>query len=618
MVIEDKKTASLAPQAVMDPRFYYFDDYTPHPGGLYVLDFLQETNADYQALTDLYDIGDAWMASQPGQHDRDIWVMRITNEDPVYGDIDNKPAFFLFATIHAREVVVPELAIRYIKYLTRGFDGAGGYGVDPDVTWLVNHNVVYVLVMQNPDGHWANELNTGNNRRKNMDWDDGCISPAYWGVDLNRNHSFFWGCCGGSSGYACDDTYRGPVPAGEPETQAFQNFFAQVMRDQNGPNGDNEIPAAAPDDTTGIFISLHSYTDLVIWPWGFSGFGDPPNHEQMRTIGRKFAYFNGYDPSGNIWYDVDGATDDWTYGKFGIPSYTFEVGPENGTCAGFFPPYDCIDGYAGRDFWAENLPAFLYAHKIAQTPYMTAYGPDSEDVTVSSSKASQVVVDLRAVIADHRYGIDPLRSIAAAEYFIDSPGEDGSGIPMAPVDGSWGDLIEEVTAVVDTSGLEQGRHYIMVHGQNDNGDWGPFTAVFLDINGVIEPVPDIKANGQDGVVLVTPQDIVEFTISLDPGTIEGELFDWWIVMVIPPNVFYPVYLGQIPLLNLPAVPLFSGQIPEGVYGYLFVLDDTPDGLFSVTWLDYVILISQTPGTERKQIPDFKDFIQSFSQPKPRD
>ena len=68
---------------------------------------------------ELIDIGDAWQASHGGYH-RDMWVLRITNEDAAYGDIADKPVFFLIANIHAREVATPELAIRYIKYLTSG------------------------------------------------------------------------------------------------------------------------------------------------------------------------------------------------------------------------------------------------------------------------------------------------------------------------------------------------------------------------------------------------------------------------------------------------------------------------------------------------------------------
>jgi carboxypeptidase T len=481
--IDSEKMALLSVTASLDPRYYYFDNTYTNSNGRYVVDFLQDVNAAHPDLTELIDIGDTWESDHGGHH-RDIWVLRITNEDPVYGPVEDKPAFFLFAAIHAREVAVPELAIRYIKYLTEGYNGEGGYAKDPDVTWLVNRHVAYVLVMQNPDGHWKNEEDIASNRRKNLDSDDGCSVPVWWGVDLNRNHSFLWGCCGGSSGSPCGDTYRGPAQGSEPETQAFESYFGTVMRDQNGPNGDDEIPPMAPITTTGLFISLHTYGDLILWPWGFDDYGDSPNATQLRTIGRKFAYYTGYDPSATIWYSVDGATDDWTYGKFGIPSFTFEVGPNSGSCGGFFPPYGCIDGIDGmqRDFWAETLPAFVFAHKIARTPYVTAYGPDAQDLQVTSDEGPRGLrVNLTAVVADHRYAGDSLRPIAAAEYFLGAPGQDGAGIPMEPMDGAWGGLSEVVTATVPAGSLGLNQNILLVHGQNDLGDWGPFTAVFVQI-----------------------------------------------------------------------------------------------------------------------------------------
>ncbi len=510
--IDAEKTSLLGIQAALDERFYYFDDHLINSNGRYVVDFLHEISATYPNLTELVDIGDAWMASQPGEHDRDIWVLRITNEDPSYGPIEEKPAFFLFATIHAREVAVPELAIRYIKYLTEGYDGEGGYDLDPDAAWLVNHNVAYVLVMQNPDGHVYNEQNISHNKRKNMN-SNYCPSGRL-GVDLNRNHSFYWNK-GGSSDTHCDWTYHGPSRGSEPETQAFESYFAEVMHDQNGPNGDDEVPPAAPITTTGIFITLHSYGDLVLWPWGHT-YDAAPNGAQLQTIGRKFAYYNNYTPeqaSAGLYF-TSGATDDWTYGKLGIPSYTFEVG-SGGSCGSFFPDYGCIDGIDDmpRNFWAENKPTFLYAHKIARTPYITAYGPDAENLAVEPGAAPQSLpVQLTAVIADHRYGSDTLPPIAAAEYFIDAPGADGAGDPMAPVDGDWGNQSENVAATVDTSGLAPGQHYFLVHGQNDAGDWGPFTAVFVT---VLAPTYSVVLTPTTAVQSGAPGATAIYTLTLE-------------------------------------------------------------------------------------------------------
>jgi uncharacterized repeat protein (TIGR01451 family) len=618
MEIDAVKTARLqAPMAALDPRFYYYDDNFTNPNGLYIVDFLQDTDATFSDIVQLNDIGDAWQGLH-GEYHRDIWVLRITNEDPAYGPIPDKPAFFLFANIHAREVAVPELAIRYIKYLTSGYNGQGGYDVDPDVTWLVNHNVVYVLVMQNPDGHRVNEQDTWAYRRKNMDSDDGCTDPNSWGVDMNRNHSFLWNCCGGSSGYACDETYRGPSAGSEPETGAFQSYFASVMQDQNGPNGDNTIAPASPLTTTGIFISLHSYSDLTLYPWGFSDYGPAPNDAQLAAIGHKFAYYTGYDEF-TIGYDVDGATDDWTYGKFGLASYTFEVGPSSGSCGGFFPAYECIDGAAGypRNFWAENRPAFIYAHKIARTPYMTAYGPDAESLLVTPEPVDQgAPVTLTAVIADHRCCSDPLQPVAAAEYFVDAPGQDGSGAPMNPSDGAWGETNEGVTAQVDTAGLPLGRHYILVHGQNDDGDWGPFTAVFVTvtaapdsaITGVVRDNATAAPLDQADVHLwggpynqsttTGPDGAFTFAVYSDTYELEAVAYGYYTAAI--PGVQALTGLTTTQDISLTAIPqgVIAGQITEGITG-------APLSATVVAESDYTTLYaSSDPATGLYALPAF--------------
>jgi uncharacterized repeat protein (TIGR01451 family) len=572
--IDDQLTALYqSPAAPLDPRFHYFDDFYTNANGNYIVDFMENISNTYPSLTELIDVGDAWMAGQPGEHDRDILVLRITNEDPAFGSIDEKPPFFLFATIHSREVSTPELAIRYVKYVTQGYNSEGGYGIDPDVTWLVDHNVLYVLIMQNPDGHWINEQNTGAYRRKNMDWDDGCSDPNNWGVDLNRNHSFFWGCCGGSSGSPCNTLYRGPDRASEPETQAFQNYFATVIDDQNGPNGDDELPPAAPDDAIGIFLSLHMYGDVVLWPYAFDE-GGAPNNDQLETIGRKLGYYTGYYPSG-FYYTVDGSTDDWTYGKFGIASLVYEVAASPGyPCGGFFAPYGCIDGIDGqpRSFWAETKPSFIYAHKIARTPYMTTYGPDTENLSiVPNTVPAGTPVDLTGTIADYRYGNDTLYPIAAAEYFIDTPGEDGTGIPISPSDGNWGETSEDVEAIIETIGLAEGQHYILVHGQNDQGDWGPFTAVFLWIE---TPTYGVDLDPNEASLQADPGELVTYTIQVNNI---GELTDSYDLNVIAswptdaPTSIGPITGGSNSTVDVAVMIPITATNGESDTAYLFAI-----------------------------------------------
>lgn len=472
--------APEAPAAVLDPRFHYFDDFVHNPQGRYVVDSLLALAFAYPELTELVHVGDAWEAGHGG-HARQMLVLRVSNEDPAFGPMEEKPPFVLMAGIHAREVMTSELALRWAHYLLDGWDGAGGHGQDPLVTWLVDRHVAWVLVMQNPDGHAVNEQNTGFFRRKNTDDDDGCSpSTLDHGVDLNRNHSFRWGCCGGSTTNPCGETYRGPAAASEPETQAFQAFFSSVVADANGPNGDDELPPAAPADTPGLFLTLHSYSDLVLWPWGFTDSGPAPNAAELETIGRKLALFNGYDPAGFL-YEVDGVSDDWTYGKLGVASFTFEVGPPFGACGGFFPPWECLDGESGRAFWDENLPAFLYALAAAPAPYTLAYGPDAFDAATSPVGPTRAL--LTATVADRRLPGDPAAPIVGAEYFVGEAGPAGSGRPLAPVDGSWGDPSEAVAATVDLGALPAGRHLVLVRGLVGGGPWGPLAAAWVETEG---------------------------------------------------------------------------------------------------------------------------------------
>ncbi|NJD59717.1 MAG: hypothetical protein C3F13_12825 [Anaerolineales bacterium] len=528
--------SSLAP---LDPRYYYFDNYVTNGNDLYMVDFMRGISDTYSSIAELIDIGNAWQAAQGG-HIRDMWVMRITSENPNFGPIEDKPAFFLFANVHAREVTTPEMAIRYIKYLTSGYLSQGGYEIDPDVTWLVNHHAVYILVSQNPDGHAINEANWSLYRRKNMDTAGCTYDPNNWGVDLNRNSSFKWGCCGGSSGSPCAETYRGPTRNSEPETQAFQTFFASIFPDQNGNNGDDQIPGAAPNNATGIFLSLHSYGDEVLWPWGFDDSLNPPNGAQLTTIGRKLAYLTSYYPLHNL-YTVDGDNADWVYGKFGVPAFTYEIGADSGTCGNFFPSYTCQDGEGvPRNFWAENRPSFIYLHKIARTPYLTAYGPDSNSLSVTpASVIAGDPVELTAYIRDYRYAGDPAANIGGAEFFIDTEGTDGAGIALSPSDGSWGGSFETVESIVDTTDLSVGQHYILVHGRNVNGDWGPFTAIFLTIAREDAPTADFTSNSP--VVLGEEMLFTNTTTGTEPITYEWDFGDGVTTTEVSP---VHLYLGD--------------------------------------------------------------------------
>ena len=76
------------------------------------------------------------------------------------------------------------------------------------ITNLVNSREIWIVFNLNPDGS-EYDIATGSYRswRKNRQPNSGSSAV---GTDLNRNWSFQWGCCGGSSGTFSSETYRGP------------------------------------------------------------------------------------------------------------------------------------------------------------------------------------------------------------------------------------------------------------------------------------------------------------------------------------------------------------------------------------------------------------------------
>ena len=421
----------------------------------------QKIAADHPHLATWIDIGDSWKRVAFGSDSGyDMWVLRLTN-DQVAGP---KPKLFVISSIHAREYAPAELNTRFAEYLV------SNYGIDPDVTWLLDYHEIHLLLQANPDGRERAESLLLWRKNANNNY---CANTNYRGADLNRNFEFQWGCCGGSSGFTCDETYRGPNPVSEPETQAIQSYMRSIFPDQR----DASLSSAAPPDATGIFIDLHSYGELVLWPWGFTA-NLPPNSAALRTLGRKFAWFNGYSPEQSIGlYPTDGATDDFAYGDLGVAGYTFELG------TAFFQSCSSFE----NTILTDNLPALLYAAKAARTPYQTPAGPDSLSLAVSPAVLlSGSTAMLSATIDATRFsGGESTQTIAAAEYYIDIPpwvtGATPAPFSLVPVDGSFDETTEVVSASIDSSGLGLGRHILFVRGQDAAGSWGPFSAAFLNI-----------------------------------------------------------------------------------------------------------------------------------------
>ena len=423
---------------------------------------LEARAATYPNLAEFFIYGQSWeKVVSGGTAGNDLFGIKLTNRS-IPGP---KPTFFLMAAIHARELTTSELALRLIDYLLTN------YGTDGDVNWLLDEHLVVIVPTSNPDGRVIAQQ--GYYQRKNTNNTHGvCSNPPtasnQYGIDLNRNSSFKWGTVNPPSEPPCGQTYPGPTAVSEPETAAIQSLIASLFPDQRGPNDSDPAPLT----TTGTMLTLHSYSDLVLWPWGWTT-NPAPNAAQLAVIGQKYAGYNGFTPEQSTdLYPTSGTTDDWAYGELGIPAMTFEVGSSFGTCGGFFPPFSCMDGGSNGNFWGRNLPAFLYAARIARTPYMLGQGPTPESAQTLPAGSN---FELRANFDSTLNGG---RIITAAEYYIDvPPWRGGTPVAMSPLDGSFNSTIETATAIVNLSG----RHLLYVRARDLGNNWGPVRGIYSPV-----------------------------------------------------------------------------------------------------------------------------------------
>lgn len=442
----------------------------------------EQLTIDYPQLATWIDIGDSWDKLTPGgPAGYDLLALRLTNDTIS----DTKPKLFVFGSIHAREYAAAELATRFAEYLLTN------YNVNPDVTWLLDYHEIHMVLQANPDGRKKAE--TGILWRKTTDNSNGCSASSppnnYYGVDLNRNFQFYWNS-GGSSGDACDDLYRGSSAVSEPETLAYQSHGISIFPDQR----DDILTAAAPVTSTGIFLDLHSYGQEILWSWGFTSTA-PANNSGIQTLARKMGYFSGYAPTQSL-YTTSGTTKDFFYGELGVPGYTIELGTT------FFQ--SC--SYFENSILPDNIPSLLYAAKAARFSYITPAGPDTVDISLSSTGVLPgEQIDIGATINDTRYengqGSEPYENIAAADFYIDVPPWVTSttpiSLPMTPIDGIFDSPMEAVQGTIDTTGLESGRHMIFVRGQDAVGNWGAISAAFVEIGTMSAPVAAFTSSTPD-------------------------------------------------------------------------------------------------------------------------
>lgn len=283
---------------------------------------LQQIAAAHPDICKLIDIGDSHGKVYYNEgygnysaYQHDIWALKVS--DNVELDED-EPAVYYFGAHHAREPLSTEVAMYVLNHIV------DNYGTNPEITANVNSKEIWFVPIVNPDGRAIviNQINT--DWRKNIRDNDGngtVTQGNYYypdGVDLNRNYGWAWGG-EGTSFDPTDITYCGPEAFSEPEIQAIRDLMA-----------DRHFVAG---------ISYHTYSELVLWPYGYTNGAAGPDDAAIGNLatmmGNAIPGISGghYTPQSS-WqlYPASGGTDDWAYGQHGIFGYTIELGTQ------FIPP----------------------------------------------------------------------------------------------------------------------------------------------------------------------------------------------------------------------------------------------------------------------------------------
>jgi carboxypeptidase T len=281
---------------------------------------LRRLAEEHPEIAELHEIGRS-------VEDRPLWALRIGERR----GSARKVAFL--GCHHAREWISVEVPYRLAEHL---LDNSSS---QPVQEWL-QQGEVWVAPMVNPDGH--EHTRTQNrlwrkNRRRNV---GGSI-----GVDPNRNYGYMWGTLdiSTSSRVPSDETYIGPRAFSEPEVRAVRNLVAREL--------------------FGGVLSYHSYSQLILFPWGYTvePIEDTADHSEMSGLADAMerlirgVHGEAYTAQqASQLYLTAGDTADWTYGEFDVPSFTIELRPASAMDGGFILPADQI-----QPCWEENRPAAL-------------------------------------------------------------------------------------------------------------------------------------------------------------------------------------------------------------------------------------------------------------------
>ncbi len=301
------------------------------------------------------------------------WLYGVKISDNPHIEEDDEPGFLIDGLHHAREwACIPIVLFFADSMLT-------SYGNVPEITEIINNTEIYCFPIINADGYVYDYVPGGNGWRKNREPFLNNI-----GTDPNRNYA---GCAPDIDGDwgAVDEDQA----SHHPHSSTFCGAYA------NSGDETRALTLYVKSHTCNAYMTYHSYGELLMWPWGWTG-QPTPDAALYNSVGNHMANMierlgigtYGHGPLYSAIYPVSGSSMDWFYswchwvGGISNLSFTTELGTQ------FYQPEDDLDHIAHENFKAlEYLTGFcdsivLLCEGVVPPPEIYPINSVGEDFTI--------------------------------------------------------------------------------------------------------------------------------------------------------------------------------------------------------------------------------------------
>lgn len=321
----------------------------------------------------------------------------------------------LFTALHhAREVLSGNMMVKLLLRILHGILHGKS-----EIKFFKFNDILMVPIV-NIDGHQLISKAYGTSawearkeKRKNMNskYCQNSDENVLTGVDLNRNYGYHFGN-DPSDAQPCSETYRGPHPFSEPETQAIKEFTLR-------------------HPTIVSAMNFHSYGNIWIHPFNYMKKKNAyPKHLEPTVVNfyEQFKLKIGIVSDGDsgtaydtVSYATDGEGSDWMLGERKIISFSPELGTGKGQEQNFYPPKESIWPALQENYAV--IKEFLLMNEFS--PRDLSYGFDQREYFVFTFFQEQ------------------LANIYQPDLLIEDPGSDFvSGVESIQVESRLGEIAE--------------------------------------------------------------------------------------------------------------------------------------------------------------------------------